>query len=117
MQYARYEEDIVLNYGIELVGWTYDNFVNPSKLSTSLGPLTTLYDALKSGECKFVKLSPAELKERETAYRAKQASGEVQVLKRKRRSDAGKPRKKAKSQKAVESHIDDEEGSDGNDDI
>lgn len=113
MQYTRYEEDIVLRYGVELVGWTYENFVNPSELSTSLGPLTTLFNALKSGECKFIKLSLTELREREAKHRAKETSGEV-VLKRKRRADAGKPRKKAKKGKAAEIDADDV-GSDGDD--
>jgi hypothetical protein len=101
MQYSRYEEDIVQRYGIVLEGWTYENLVNPSELSSSLPPLTILLEALKSGDCKFVKLSAAERKEREAAYQAKIASGEVVLVKRKHRSDAGIPRKKVKVTESV----------------
>jgi hypothetical protein len=89
MQYTRYEEDIVLRYGIVLEGWTYDNFVNPSELSSSVQPLKALVDAIENGSCKFLKLTAVEKKEREAAYQAKITSGEVQVPKRMWRKDAG----------------------------
>jgi hypothetical protein len=54
MNYINYEEAIVQRYGIELVGWTYDKFVNPSEFSSALGPLRKLIDAINAGECKFV---------------------------------------------------------------
>jgi hypothetical protein len=89
MQYTRYEEEIVQRYGIELQGWTYERIMNPSLLTSSLPPLMALRDALVAGTCKFVKLTAAERKEREVAYRAKIRLGELEVRKRKRRSDAG----------------------------
>jgi len=114
MQYTRYEEDIVLRYGIVLEGWTYDNFVNPSELSSSVQPLKALVDAIENGSCKFLKLTAVEKKEREAAYQAKITSGEVQVLKRKQRKDAGM-RRGAKRARTGEG--DDGEGdSDNNDD-
>lgn len=76
-------------YGIDLQGWTYEKMTNPTNLSSSLPPLKTLRDALVTGTCKFVKLTAAEKKERETKYMASIASGEVELRKRKRRSDAG----------------------------
>jgi len=95
MHYTRYEEEIVQQYGIELQGWTYEKLVNPSMLSSSLPPLKALHDALVMGTCKFVKLMAAERKVREAAYMAKIASGEVELRKRKQRSDVG-VRKKSK---------------------
>jgi hypothetical protein len=95
MHYTRYEEEIVQRYGIELQGWTYEKLMNPSKLSSSLPPLKALRDALVSGTCKFIKLTAAEKKKREAAYMASIASGEAELRKRKRRSDAG-IRKKSK---------------------
>jgi hypothetical protein len=89
MHYVRYEEEIVQRYGIELQGWTYEKIINPSLVSSSLLPLKTLLDVITAGTCKFVKLSASEKKEHEAAYMAKIASGEVEVRKRKRRSDAG----------------------------
>ncbi|PPQ81600.1 hypothetical protein CVT25_013392 [Psilocybe cyanescens] len=89
MHYLRFEEDIVLCYGIDLVGYTYKKLMNPSDLSTSLPPLKALLDSLENGTCKFVKLSAQELKKRRGAYNPKLISGEIEPHKRKRRSDAG----------------------------
>ena len=110
MHYTRYEEEIVQRYGIELQGWTYENLVNPSTLSSSLPPLKALHEALVAGNCKFVKLTAAERKARETAYMAKIASGEVKLRKRKRRSDTGVRRgKRARKDDANDEEDDDEE--------
>jgi hypothetical protein len=57
MQYISYDEAIVQRYGVLLEGWTFDRFVNPSELSTSLPPLQKLFDALNDSSCKFVKLT------------------------------------------------------------
>ncbi|PPQ82115.1 hypothetical protein CVT25_014277 [Psilocybe cyanescens] len=89
MHYLCFEEDIVLRYGIDLVGYTYKKLMNPSDLSTSLPLLKALLDALENGTCKFVKLSAQELKKRQDAYNTKLISGEIEPHKRKRRSDAG----------------------------
>lgn len=89
MQYANYEVDIVQRYGIVLEGWTYENLVNPSELSTSLPPLRALFTAIENGTCKFTKLTSAQAKERQEAYDAKISSGDIVPRSRKRRSDAG----------------------------
>jgi hypothetical protein len=110
MHYTRYEEEIVQRYGIELQGWTYEKLTNPSKLSSSLPPLKALRDALFTGTCKFVRLTAAERKKRDAAYMASIASGEVEVRKRKRRSDAGvKKSKRARKDNGTESSENDEE--------
>ena len=90
MQYVNYEEAIVQRYGIDLQGWTYDKFVNPSDLSSALPPLRKLLDAINVGNCKFVKLTAEELRKRLESYKKKIASGELKIHKRKKRSDAGK---------------------------
>jgi hypothetical protein len=95
MNYAHYEEEIVQRYGIEIQGWTYEKILNPSLLSSSLPPLMVLRDALVAGTCKFVKLTAEERKKCQAAYLEKVKSGEIEVRKRKRRSDAG-TRKKLK---------------------
>ena len=90
MHYANYYEgDIVQRYNVVLEGWTYENLVNQSKLSNSLPPLKALLSAIDKGTCKFVKLTAAQTKEREEAYDAKVASGDIIPRTRKRRSDAG----------------------------
>lgn len=115
MQYANYEVDIVQRYGIVLQGWTYENLVNPSELSTSLPPLRALLSAIEDGTCKFVKLTSAQAKERQDAYDAKVLSGEIIPRSRKRRSDAGskKPAKRARKGKGTNAA----QASDSDDDV
>ncbi|KAJ6536529.1 hypothetical protein DFH09DRAFT_844736, partial [Mycena vulgaris] len=94
MQYVNYEEDIVHRYGIELVGWTPDKFCNPSELTTSLPVLRDLLNALKSGECRFEKLSPAARQARITEYEEVIAVGRIIGNSRNPRSDIGTKRKR-----------------------
>ncbi|TFK59157.1 hypothetical protein BDN72DRAFT_906111 [Pluteus cervinus] len=118
MQYVHFETRIVHQYGVNIVGWTHPTFGNPSELSSSLEPLKKLYDALVSGECKFVKLSEADVDKRKKEYEAKLASGEVEVTERKQRKDAGTKRganKRTKKRNAVEDDEDDEEEDDTED--
>lgn len=68
MAYLHYERDIVIRYGIDLEGWTYPKFVNPSDMSTSLLPLEKLYNALKEGTCKFIELTPEAKRARQQQY-------------------------------------------------
>ena len=96
MYYVDYEEKIVQRYGIELVGWTYRKFVNPSELSTSLPGLQQLLDAINNGTCKFIKLTPLQLSERRHALQKSIIDGEGNVLAPKARKpckDRGTKRK------------------------
>ena len=94
MYYVDYEEKIVQRYGIELVGWTYEKFVNPSELSTSLPGLQQLLDAINNGTCKFIKLTPLQLSERRHALQKDITEGNVLAPKaRKPRKDRGTKRK------------------------
>jgi hypothetical protein len=110
MQYVNYEEAIVQRYGIDLQGWTYDRFVNPSELSTSLPLLRKLLNAIDTGDCKFVKLTAEERRKRLETYKKKVANGEIKARERKIRSDAGK--RKRKDRDSLNEGSDDEE-SDG----
>lgn len=94
MKYVNYEEDVVHQYGIELIGWTSEKWCNPSKLSSSLTVLRELAAALKSDECKFVKLKPAEVKARIAQHEADIAAGIISGKHRNPRSDIGKKRKR-----------------------
>ena len=93
MHYSDYEEKIVQRYGIELVGWTYEKFVNPSELSTSLPGLQRLLDAINNGTCKFVKLTALKLSERRQELQKSISEGNVPAPKgRKPRKDRGTKR-------------------------
>ncbi|KAJ6605048.1 hypothetical protein B0H10DRAFT_1754172, partial [Mycena sp. CBHHK59/15] len=94
MAYTNYEPDVVLKHGVELVGWTPDKFCSPSELTSSLPVLRKLLNALKSGDCKFVKLGASELKQRKLKYEADIAAGKITGKQRAARSDIGKKRKR-----------------------
>lgn len=93
MHYTNYHKDIVQRYKVKLVGWTHSKFVNPSELSTSLPPLQVLLDAIKSGECKFIKLTADEVRDEDDLYREKIRNGEIILKERATRKDKGKKRK------------------------
>jgi hypothetical protein len=112
MQYVNYEEAIVQRYGIKLQGWTYDRFVNPSELSTSLPLLRKLLNAIDTGDCKFVKLTAEALRKCLETYKKKVANGEIKIRERKIRSDAGK--RKRKAQDGLDESSDDEDSDDEN---
>jgi phage I-like protein len=109
MQYVNYEEAIVQRYSIELLGWTYKKFVNPSELSTAVEPLCKLLDAIKSGDCKFIKLTAEECRKHLETYRAKIAAGEIKACERKTQSDTGTKKRKEKAMKGDSS----DDGDDG----
>ncbi|KAJ6447919.1 hypothetical protein C8R45DRAFT_1115608 [Mycena sanguinolenta] len=94
MEYVHYEECIILRYGMMLIGWTTNKFANPSELSSSLTVLTTLCDALKNGECKWVKLSREEQCECQAKWNAGVADGTITPKSRKQRSDTAQSRKR-----------------------
>jgi hypothetical protein len=96
MYYVDYEEKVVQRYSVELVGWTYEKFVNPSELSTSLPGLQRLLDAINDGTCKFVKLTPLQLTERRLALQKNINDGNVPAPK------GRKPRKDKGTKRAVE---------------
>ena len=94
MYYVDYKEKIVQRYGIELVGWTYKKFVNPSELSTLLPGLQQLLNAINNGTCKFIKLTPLQLSECRHALQKSINEGNVPATKaRKPRKDRGTKRK------------------------
>ncbi|KAI6006015.1 hypothetical protein EDD15DRAFT_2154572 [Pisolithus albus] len=95
MNYSNYNTAIVETYGVKLLGWpTGVPFVNPSSIGTVSEIRCRLRDSLKSGECRWKKLSKAERNAFSSELEARRASGEVVKKPRKKRSDAGVPRKR-----------------------
>ncbi|KAJ7087533.1 hypothetical protein B0H15DRAFT_949910 [Mycena belliarum] len=116
MQYMFYTEDIVLRFGVVLIGWTAEKFCNPSELSSSVAVLTTLRDAIKSGACKWVKLTATELKERKAQWKADVASGKVLARSRNPRSDLGVKRPRPRQRDAAAASDDNDDDGDDEDD-
>ncbi|PPQ92919.1 hypothetical protein CVT25_000626 [Psilocybe cyanescens] len=94
MHYIDYKEKIVQCYGVELIGWTYDKFTNPSILSTSLPALQALLDAINTRSCKFIWLTPLQLNEHHQERQKAIDNGSIPAPKtRKPRKDRGTKRK------------------------
>ncbi|KAI6018976.1 hypothetical protein BKA83DRAFT_4464850 [Pisolithus microcarpus] len=98
---------IVKMYGVKLLGWpTGVPFVNPSSIGT-VSEICKLRNSLKSGECRWKKLSKAECNAFSSKLEACCASGEVVKKPCKKCSDVGVPHK----QKNVLGDDDQEDGS------
>lgn len=94
MNYHSYETAIIETYGVRLVGWPEDvRFVNPSVIGT-VTEARKIRDALRSGTCFWKKLSKSELDVFTAELNARRAAGETVRKPRKKRSDAGIPRKR-----------------------
>ena len=109
MHYVQNHKEIVQRYKVKLVGWTHPTFANPSELSASLLPLQILLDAIKSGQCKFVWLTPEEYKKEDNEYHEKLKNGDIIPRECKTRKDKGKKwkRKVREMQGATRSQIGD----------
>lgn len=95
MNYINFEREFVVKFGIDVVGWPHEKFINPSEMSTSLPPLQQLAAALKDTTCRFIRLSDAAHTAREAAYNKQVAEGTVAV--RKERGDKGVSRGKRRN--------------------
>ncbi|KAI6104924.1 hypothetical protein EV401DRAFT_2078750 [Pisolithus croceorrhizus] len=94
MNYHSYETAIIETYGVRLVGWPEDvRFMNPSVIGT-VTEARKLRDALRSGTCFWKKLSKSELDLFATELNTRRVAGETVRKPRKKRSDAGIPRKR-----------------------
>jgi hypothetical protein len=93
MAYVNYEEHVVHRYGVELTEWTPDKWCSPSELTSSIPVLRTLLNALKAGECSWVKLDRAVLTQRKAAYDEAIAAGCITGVQRAPRCDIGKKHK------------------------
>ena len=84
-----------MKYGLRLEGFPRDDICNPSNLSTS--ELATLRESLVKGTCGFKPLLAADKALLQTMVDEQERRGKNPWGKRKRRNDAGKPRKKQKN--------------------
>ena len=60
MDYVNYEKAVLIDLGIELVGWTHPTFACPSELPLEVEPLKTLLRALNTGACYFGRITEAK---------------------------------------------------------
>ena len=97
MNYHNYETAVVETYGVRLVGWPEGvKFANPSTIGT-VPEARKLQDALRGGSCFWKKMSKSELELFIADLDARRTAGETVCKPRKKRSDAGVPRKRKAS--------------------
>ncbi|KAL0566351.1 hypothetical protein V5O48_015659 [Marasmius crinis-equi] len=118
IQYPKFDTLITMVYHVVCEGWpAHLPFKAPGNYGTSLAPLMELFDLWKNGTIRFRKLSNEEFEEWRVKRREGLESGAIAPPKaRKKRSDAGVPRKKksqeAKKVRAEESDVDEDEDDD-----
>jgi hypothetical protein len=95
MNYANYDKAIMLLHGVKIVGWPLQEFVSPSDI-TNITDMRKLRDAWKTGACKWIRLTQAELDAHAASIEEREKNGEVVGKPRKKRSDAGVTRGKRK---------------------
>ena len=101
MNYKNYDIDVVQRYGVILEGWPSGiRFTNPSDIGNSLSQLTTLRDAIVSGECKFRKMTTTEKEAHQKSIDERVASGQLVPTVRKPRKDTGRKRAGQKRSRA-----------------
>jgi len=89
MNYVNYDTVIVLAHRVKLVGWpTSLKFANPLEFGV-LDDVCTLRDAVKSGACKWVRLTKREASQHQEDLDRGVENGEVVQKKRKTRKDKG----------------------------
>ncbi|KAF7969149.1 hypothetical protein HWV62_28240 [Athelia sp. TMB] len=104
MNYERYEDRIICEWGVELLGWTEGEIVNPRLISTTLA-LRRLLIAIERNDCHWTILSPEEL-----AERCEQRDQRIQkgtTKERKKRCDAGVSKKVAGKKRSLSEVEDD----------
>jgi len=91
MNYENYEETIVEGFGVALIGWPGDGkVVNPGSLSSH--QRRVLKSALEKEDCKWVKLTPAQMEARKLKDAQREQGGErVSGPPRKKRAKTSAP--------------------------
>ncbi|KAL0572269.1 hypothetical protein V5O48_009695 [Marasmius crinis-equi] len=88
MHYEDFDYHISYKKGVVMEGWPLPQFKNPSELSSALGPLEQLRDALVNDTCRFRKMDCVEW----AAFKEEYLKRAADAPKRKQRKDAGLPR-------------------------
>ena len=92
MAWKHYPTKVCLKYGLNLVGYPHDEICDPSNLTVD--ELFALRETLQKGTCGFKRLPDSDKDALQLTVDEQERRGENPWGKRKRRSDAGKPKKK-----------------------
>ncbi|KAF7975663.1 hypothetical protein HWV62_8749 [Athelia sp. TMB] len=89
MVYKDFFRAITLEYNVVLRNWPHREFKSPGSMGSSLPAVLKLLELMTNGDVYFEVVDEDELKELKEEEDARIASGEVVVVVRKRRKDAG----------------------------
>lgn len=89
MQYKTFFRDITVKHDVALRNWPLKHLQSPGSMGHSLPAITKLLNLVNSGEVYFELLEAEELQELMEAEEERITSGEVVVITRKTRKDAG----------------------------
>ena len=66
--YEKYNKEVTIHHGLELVGWPFPTVVSFPAVPHDLASLHVLLDALQSNECHFRSIDPEKLTEIRRKY-------------------------------------------------
>ncbi|KAI6105929.1 hypothetical protein EDD16DRAFT_1491585, partial [Pisolithus croceorrhizus] len=103
INFINFEVAIKAKYGIDLVGWPEGvPFQSPHAI-TNAEHLHTLCDALKAGTCRWAYMSRQQCVQYQDQLKERRSAGELIGKPRKKRSDAGRKRRRTTSGKGPKS--------------
>ncbi|KAI1788545.1 hypothetical protein LXA43DRAFT_1097239 [Ganoderma leucocontextum] len=75
VDYENYEKAVLIDLGVELVGWTHETFARPSTLPLDIMPLEKLLRAVNTGACFFRRRTKAECADHLRDYMQRMGAG------------------------------------------
>ncbi|KAI6167585.1 hypothetical protein EDD17DRAFT_1750942 [Pisolithus thermaeus] len=94
INFINFEVAIKVRYGIDLLGWPEGIPFQSPRAITNAEHLRTLRDALKAGTCHWAYMSRQQLEQYQDQLNEQRSAGEVVGKPRKKRSDAGRKRRR-----------------------
>ncbi|KAI5992956.1 hypothetical protein EDD15DRAFT_2167641 [Pisolithus albus] len=119
INFVNFEVAIKARYGIDLLGWPEGvPFQSPHTI-TNAEHLRTLRDALKAGTCRWAYMTRQQCVQYQDQLKERRSTGELVGKPRKKRSDAGRKRRRTAAGKGPKSAatIDSSSGESSEDDI
>ncbi|KAI6137846.1 hypothetical protein BKA82DRAFT_4403926 [Pisolithus tinctorius] len=94
INFVNFEVAIKEKYGIELLGWPESVPFQSPRATTNAEHLRTLRDALKAGTCRWAYMSTQQRMQHADRLKERRIAGEAVGKPRKKRSDAGRKRRR-----------------------
>ncbi|KAI6022454.1 hypothetical protein BKA83DRAFT_100747 [Pisolithus microcarpus] len=103
INFINFEVAIKARYGIDLLGWPEGVPFQSPRAITNAEHLRTLRDALKAGTCRWAYMSRQQCVQYQDQLKERRSAGELVGKPRKKRSDAGRKRRRTALGKGLKS--------------